>query len=73
LLFDSLPGASLAVGVLHDKNSNGQMDYSLFGLPREGFGVSHNVPARTGPPRFTDAVFILTGPRQAITITMQYR
>ena len=47
-----------AVSVMHDENANGEMDYNLVGIPKEGYATSGNVPhSMFGPPKFQDASF----------------
>ena len=59
LRFANLPPGDFAVVLLHDENQNGKMDTGIFGIPREGFGASNNPKVRTGPPRFSDASFVV--------------
>ena len=37
--FDIVPG-SYAIGVIHDENGNGVLDYNFLGIPSEGYGFS---------------------------------
>jgi uncharacterized protein (DUF2141 family) len=51
--FSDVPdGQALAVGVLHDEDGDKRMATGLFGIPKEGFGVSNNPRILFGPPRF---------------------
>ena len=54
-----LPPGRYAVSVLHDEDSDGELDTGLFGIPKEGFGASTRV-RRLGPPRWEDCAFELT-------------
>lgn len=38
--FENIPGGRYAVTVLHDENSNGEID-KIFFYPKEGFGISN--------------------------------
>ena len=69
--FDVAPGLH-AVSVLHDENDNGRIDTNIFGIPREGGGVSNDPPPRWGPPRFADVVFRLPPQGGQIVISMVY-
>jgi uncharacterized protein (DUF2141 family) len=69
--FDVPPGLH-AVSVLHDENDNGRIDTNIFGVPREGGGVSNDPTPRWGPPRFADAVFRLPPEGGQIVISMVY-
>jgi uncharacterized protein (DUF2141 family) len=70
--FDNIAYGDYAVSVLHDENSNGKMDKSFFGIPREGFGVSNNPKIRRGPPSFSEALFTLNAKELEITVTLNY-
>ena len=37
--FTIKPG-SYAIGVIHDENNNGELDYNFLGIPKEGYGFS---------------------------------
>lgn len=69
--FDVAPGRH-AVSVLHDENNNGRLDTNIFGIPREGVGVSNNPPPRSGPPRFADAVFGLAAAGGQVDVRLVY-
>ena len=58
--FDNVPEGIYAITCFHDKNSNGQMDFSASGIPEENYGSSNNV-MNFGPPRFSDAKFEVSG------------
>jgi uncharacterized protein (DUF2141 family) len=64
-------GQALAVGVLHDEDGDKRMATGLFGIPKEGFGVSNNPRILFGPPRFEDARLV-PQPGQPIIIDMKY-
>lgn len=70
--FENVPYGTYAVSVFHDENASGRLESSLFGIPREGIGTSGNPGFRFGPPRFTDASFVLDSPQRTITITLHY-
>ncbi|WP_200976068.1 DUF2141 domain-containing protein [Echinicola sp. 20G] len=40
LKLDHLPEGKYMVAVFHDTNANGKLDYSFFGVPKEGYGFS---------------------------------
>ncbi|GGF36655.1 DUF2141 domain-containing protein [Echinicola rosea] len=37
---DQLPIGEYMIAVLHDSNGNGKLDYSIFGVPKEGYAFS---------------------------------
>lgn len=70
--FENVPYGTYAISVLHDENSNGKMDKTFIGIPREGFGVSNNPKIKTGPPSFSEALFSLDEKQTEVTVTMKY-
>lgn len=72
--FDSIKlNSSYAVQVLHDKNSNGKLDFRWFPFPKptEGVGVSNN-NRRLGPPSFEKALFQTDDETTTISIQLDY-
>lgn len=60
VIFNNVPEGIYAITCFHDKNGNGQMDFSPNGMPEENYGSSNNV-MNFGPPRFSDAKFEVSG------------
>ena len=55
--FKDLAEGEYAMALLHDEDENGEMRTNLIGLPREGWAVSNNAPARMfGAPSFESAL-----------------
>jgi len=54
---DSLSSGQYVVRFWHDINKNEQLDLNFFGIPKEGFGNSNNIPPKFGPPKFEDMIF----------------
>lgn len=71
-VFDNIPYGTYAVSVLHDKNSNGKMDKTFIGIPKEGFGVSNNPRIKYGPPSFSEAEFTAKGKKVELIVAMNY-
>jgi uncharacterized protein (DUF2141 family) len=65
-----MPG-SYALSVIHDENRNGKLD-TFLGVPREGFGFSHNPVIRFGPPRFAQVRFDARSGMSRQRVRMQY-
>lgn len=61
-----------SITVLHDENSNNQMDDNFFGKPKEGFGVSNNRVITFKRPTFEDACFMFNGQPLRSTIRLNY-
>lgn len=72
LVFADLEPGTYAVGVIHDENDNGRMDRGLFGLPKEGFGLSGYDEVRFEIPKFERAAFQFGGGRQLVTVKVHY-
>lgn len=60
VIFENLPKGRYAVTVLHDENSNGEIDKTLF-FPKEGFGLTNfKKISLSNRPNFPKASFILS-------------
>jgi uncharacterized protein (DUF2141 family) len=72
--FHDLKPGPYAITVLHDENSNKDMDQSMIGIPKEGFGFSNNARIFLGPPSFDNAKFeIQPGTKDThISIDLRY-
>ena len=58
--FENIPGGRYAVTVLHDENSNEEID-KIFFYPKEGFGISNfQEISLSNRPNFSKASFELT-------------
>jgi uncharacterized protein (DUF2141 family) len=70
--FENLPYGDYAVSVLHDINSNGEMDKNFLGIPTDGYGFSNNVMGKFGPPEWLQASFIFDERDEAKIIHIEY-
>lgn len=70
--FIKLPYGEYAVAVFHDENSNFKMDTNMFGIPKEGIGISNNAYRMMGPPHYDEAKFTLDAPEKVIYVKMHY-
>ncbi len=64
-----LQSGKYAVKVFQDVNNNGKLDTGMFGIPKEPWGLSNNVKATFGPPKFEDMLFELKSNKE-ISITL---
>ena len=65
------PGA-YAVSVMHDLNSDGKLETSIVGRPKEPWGVSNDAPAqRFGPPKFEAAKFDYDGEKKTLKVKLR--
>lgn len=54
---DALPRGKYAVALFHDTNGDGVLNLNLFGIPKEGYGVSNNAYNTFSAPKYPDASF----------------
>ncbi len=70
--FDSLPVGIYAVAMYHDENDDGVLNKGLFGVPREGYGVSNNVVHARRAASFEEAEIRLEGELTTVEIHVHY-
>jgi uncharacterized protein (DUF2141 family) len=70
--FDDVPFADYAVSMYHDENGDKKLNRNLFGVPKEGYGVSNNVRHAMRAPRFDEARFKIDSASHAVTIKVGY-
>ena len=61
LQFNDLDPGDYAFVVVHDENSNNEMDRKMGFIPKEGWAFSTNYKPRFGPPKFKKCRFSLQG------------
>jgi uncharacterized protein (DUF2141 family) len=61
-----------AIGILHDENINGRIDFNMFKLPKEGFGFANNPKVRVMKPSFYEAKVVLEEPVIELQIVAKY-
>ena len=61
-----------AIAILHDENSDGKMDKTWYGKPKEGFGASRNPKIGLGPPGFDESALILDEQHNHSRIMLNY-
>jgi uncharacterized protein (DUF2141 family) len=67
-----LPPGEYAVVVLHDENGNKKLDVGLFGIPKEGHGVTNNPKPLYRGPTYEEARFTLPLEGAQVRVSMQY-
>ena len=70
--FSGLPFGKYAVSVMHDENMNKKHDTNMFGMPKEGYGVSNNIVSSLAPPKFNDAVISIHDEMSIVKINIKY-
>ena len=71
-VFSGVKPGTYAVAAFHAESNESEMQYGLFGKPKEGYGFSGNPPAGTGPPAFAAAAFDYAGGARAAPIRLTY-
>lgn len=57
VVFNQLPTGNYALAVVHDQNGNHQLDYNLFHILKEAYGISNDARGGiSGPPTFEQAI-----------------
>lgn len=62
--FENLPNGTYGVAVIHDENSNSELDTGTFGIPTEAYGFSNDARGMFGPAKFEDSKFEVNGDKQ---------
>lgn len=70
-LICDIPDGNYGLCLLHDEDSNGDMNYSAIGIPKEGFGFSNDAKVTLSPPKYNACKFIKSG-ETGIRIKMRY-
>ena len=69
----SLEPGLYGLSVLDDENGDGQMEYGMLGIPKEGFGFSDYYHTGLKRPRFDSFKFTVdNGQVKKITVKMRY-
>ncbi len=70
--FSDIKPGKYAIAVIHDENHNGKLDKNWLGIPKEGYGFSHDAKAFMSAPSFYDAEFSYDGGDLQISIKLKY-
>ncbi len=70
-VFDEVLVGERAVKVFHDINSDGELNTSWIGWPKEPYGFSNDAPVNMGPPPFKLAQFTVKEGDQTIRIRLR--
>ncbi len=71
--FEGLAPGEYAVAVMHDENSNGKMDFNLFGFPKEGYGFSNNHTHALSAPTWAESRFtVAPGQEPVLHVRLKY-
>src|SRR5690348_15696177 len=61
-----------AAAVYHDEAGIRRLEYTLFGMPKQGIGFSRDARIRFGPPKFADAAFRVGETGVTVTVPLRY-
>lgn len=70
--FEDIPTETYALAVIHDENTNGELDSNWLGVPTEGYGFSNDAKGLLGAPSFSAAGFMYDGATLDLTISLRY-
>jgi uncharacterized protein (DUF2141 family) len=71
-VFSGIGAGSYAVAVFHAERNETQIEYGMFGKPKQGYGFSRNPSSTFGPPGFEAAAFDYAGGNQTLQVSLQY-
>jgi len=68
--FENVTPGDYTISVIHDKNTNGELDKNFIGIPSEPYGISMDGKSSFGPPNYEDAVFKVKDQNLTATISL---
>jgi len=68
----SLPAGEYGISLMDDENKNGQMDYNIVRMPKEGFGFSDYYHTSLTMPKYKSFKFKVGDTAKAVTVKMRY-
>lgn len=68
---EKLPYGEYAIAVYHDKNTNGELDSNILGIPKEAYGFSNDARGRFGPASWKDAHFTISSSTHSMSIQVK--
>lgn len=71
-VFSGLAAGTYAIAVFHAEQNETQIEYGMFGKPKQGFGFSRNPATTFGPPSFEAASFSYSGGNETVRVTLHY-
>lgn len=70
--FDNVPPGQYAIKVFLDENSDGVLNLSIFGIPKEKYGISRDARGRFGLPEFEEASFLVNSQESVQSIVLRH-
>ena len=65
-VFHNVGSGTYMVSAIHDENDNQKLDKNIFGMPKEGYGVSNNHTYAMKAPVFGESTFTVSGASEMI-------
>lgn len=59
--FENIPDGDYAIAIYHDVNSDDELNFKMFFIPKEPYGFSNNFVPKYSKPKFDDARFAVEG------------
>jgi uncharacterized protein (DUF2141 family) len=71
--FHNVDSGTYMVSAIHDENDDQKLDKNLFGMPKEGYGVSNNRTYAMKAPVFIESTFTVSGTTEMVLkIALRY-
>lgn len=70
--FSNIEPGIYAIAVIHDEDSDGELDTNWLGIPKEGYGFSSGATVTLSSPSFSDAEFSYDGGFLPMSISLNY-
>jgi uncharacterized protein (DUF2141 family) len=67
---DGIVPGNYAIAIIHDENNDGKLNLNLIGIPKEPTGASNGAVGKMGPPKYKDAVILISAATKTIAIKM---
>lgn len=71
VIFKGIPSGTYAIKLFQDENGSGTLNTTLLGTPKEDFGFSNNIDAKSGEPDFDQIKFKVDTAHSIQDIKMQ--
>ncbi len=72
MIITDLKVGKYAISILDDENSNNEMDYNFFHIPKEGYGFTNDIKPGLRPPPYEKCTFSVKKGENRQVIRTQY-
>ena len=69
-VFTNVAPGEYAISLFQDLNGNQKLDRNFMGIPSEPYGASNNAKGSFGPPKYTDAKFVVGTEEVSLSINL---